>query len=511
METPLVAAAAAGASIGGAGSGGASGPAPFLVKTYEMVDDSATDEIVSWSASEKSFIVWNPPEFSRILLPTYFKHNNFSSFIRQLNTYGFHKIDPERWEFANEDFTKGKKHLLKNIHRRKPIHSHSHPPVDQERSAFEEEIEKLSRQKAELQAKALRFRQLESAAKLQLETMKQRVEWLEVREKNLATFLENATKSPALIELLGRKIDSTDLSAYNKKRRLPQADHSQTISENSSRENLSVSRPELANAFPQDFSNKLTLELSPVVSDMNLDSNSTESSNEIWESSLRRSCEGDLRDVEVRMTDLSFTPDAVELPDTDTSLSFKMDSPFVQKAGAKDGSARDSLQKNLVPTEEGDGHISFHLNLTLASSPLQASYYSARSTYSDQEVGRFPETGTDANEKGSDGDVTSNNTNSAENAINGRSSTEAPGDDAELTAAPAPARTNDHFWEQFLTERPGCVEIEEASSSYRANPSSVNDARGLNHGRFRTTKAIEAHSLSRRGATTSCSFASSNA
>ena len=67
--------------------GSSSSLPPFLTKIYEMVDDPSTNSIVSWSATNRSFIVWNPPEFSRDLLPKYFKHNNFSSFIRQLNTY----------------------------------------------------------------------------------------------------------------------------------------------------------------------------------------------------------------------------------------------------------------------------------------------------------------------------------------------------------------------------------------------------------------------------------------
>ncbi|KAL9681504.1 hypothetical protein QQ045_013289 [Rhodiola kirilowii] len=105
-------------------------PAPFLTKTYHLVDDPSTDHIVSWGDDNSTFIVWRPPEFARDLLPNFFKHNNFSSFVRQLNTYGFRKIVPDRWEFANEFFKKGEKHLLCEIHRRKtsqpqmPINNH---------------------------------------------------------------------------------------------------------------------------------------------------------------------------------------------------------------------------------------------------------------------------------------------------------------------------------------------------------------------------------------------------
>lgn len=63
------------------------GPPPFLKKTFEMVEDPETDSVVSWSENRDSFVVWDQHEFSKDLLPKYFKHQNFSSFIRQLNTY----------------------------------------------------------------------------------------------------------------------------------------------------------------------------------------------------------------------------------------------------------------------------------------------------------------------------------------------------------------------------------------------------------------------------------------
>lgn len=94
-------------------------PTPFLTKTYQLVEDPEIDDVISWNEDGSTFIVWKTTEFARDLLPKYFKHNNFSSFVRQLNTYGFRKVVPDRWEFSNDYFRKGEKRLLCEIQRRK--------------------------------------------------------------------------------------------------------------------------------------------------------------------------------------------------------------------------------------------------------------------------------------------------------------------------------------------------------------------------------------------------------
>lgn len=207
--------------------GSSSSLPPFLAKTYEMVDDPSTDLVVSWSNSSKSFIVWNPPEFARDLLPKFFKHNNFSSFIRQLNTYGFRKIDPEQWEFANDDFVRGQPHLMKNIHRRKPVHSHSMqnllaqgPLGESERQSFTDEIDKLKHDKERLLVELQRYQQDWQTYEMQIHCSKDQLEKLEQKQQSMVSSISHVLQKPVIAVNILPLTETMD-----RKRRLPRSGH----------------------------------------------------------------------------------------------------------------------------------------------------------------------------------------------------------------------------------------------------------------------------------------------
>jgi hypothetical protein len=102
----------------------------FLAKLWALVNDPSCDDLIAWDPSGGSFHVYDQSRFAREILPRYFKHNNFASFIRQLNMYGFRKIsniehgslrnERDDIEFAHPHFIRGQESLLELIKRRAP-------------------------------------------------------------------------------------------------------------------------------------------------------------------------------------------------------------------------------------------------------------------------------------------------------------------------------------------------------------------------------------------------------
>lgn len=98
----------------------------FIQKTYDIF---MNDEYKSccWNQDGTSIIVKDQSHFTKSVLPRYFKHSNFQSFVRQLNMYDFHKViqDPSNGEFKHQFFKRGRDDLLINIKRKVHLKSQS--------------------------------------------------------------------------------------------------------------------------------------------------------------------------------------------------------------------------------------------------------------------------------------------------------------------------------------------------------------------------------------------------
>lgn len=106
----------------------------FVMKIWSMVNDPNNHDYIRWNDDGKTFQVFHREEFMKNILPRYFKHNNFASFVRQLNMYGWHKVQDisngtlskddenngeEVLQFENPNFQRDREDLLNNIIRNK--------------------------------------------------------------------------------------------------------------------------------------------------------------------------------------------------------------------------------------------------------------------------------------------------------------------------------------------------------------------------------------------------------
>lgn len=126
---------------------------------------------------------------------------------------GFRKVDPDRWEFANEYFLRGRRDLLSEIHRRKPAasergrsahaqsHVHEHAAIEVGHyGGLLEEVDSLKRDKTLLMQEVVRLRHAQQLADEDLRNLNDRLELTEQRQQQMIAFFAQAMQHPALVQ-----------------------------------------------------------------------------------------------------------------------------------------------------------------------------------------------------------------------------------------------------------------------------------------------------------------------
>ena len=83
----------------------------FLLKLNEILNNKSYSQIINWTNDGESIIIKDHNELTKKVLPKYFKHHNYASFVRQLNMYNFHKVrndsNSNEQIFKHDIFIKG--------------------------------------------------------------------------------------------------------------------------------------------------------------------------------------------------------------------------------------------------------------------------------------------------------------------------------------------------------------------------------------------------------------------
>ncbi|KAL1813272.1 hypothetical protein ACET3Z_023337 [Daucus carota] len=120
---------------------------------------------------------------------------------------GFRKIDTDKWEFANECFLRGKRHLLKNILRRRTTHSQQteNPSSDLRKAQIEDEIERLRKERGMMMQEVIELQQQHHCTVQHMEAVNEKLQAAEQKQKQMISFLANVFQHPEFLARLQRK------------------------------------------------------------------------------------------------------------------------------------------------------------------------------------------------------------------------------------------------------------------------------------------------------------------
>jgi hypothetical protein len=104
------------------GHGGGSQQVPFPIKLYHLLADverHGNTHIVSFTPDGRAFKIHDPEFFMTNIAPDFFRQSHITSFVRQLNFYGFDRVSHglNRGAFAHPSFLRGRPELLDSIER----------------------------------------------------------------------------------------------------------------------------------------------------------------------------------------------------------------------------------------------------------------------------------------------------------------------------------------------------------------------------------------------------------